>query len=217
MILPLLALIGQAAPPAVDGTLLRPGSACYTIARGETPLGVTFQKIVATAVDGAPAWDIVVHQKVGSFDLRDHFVLRQKDLAPIAFDSRRDGTEHVRVDYRGDALVMTRFGTLPQSVPLSGPVWEGNLWGLTMAALPLEEGAKFAIPFYHYDKGLGSFAFDVVGSEPVDGRDAWIVEASAGDGRKVRYRIAKDDRAELGYSGGGFAQRPGGDCAAIAE
>ncbi len=210
----LLALAAQAALPAVNGTRLQPGTVCYAIARGETVMGATLQTVKATTANGAPAWDVVVHQRVGDkFDLRDHFVLRQKDLAPIAFDSRKSGVEHVRVVYGPGKLVTTRPGAAPVEIALTGPVWEGNLWGLTFAALPLKEGAHFELPFYQYDKGLGRFRLDVVGSEKVGDREAWVVET--GGDRKVRYLIGKADHAELGYAGGGFAQRLGGDCSGI--
>lgn len=212
----LLALAAQAALPAVDGTRLQPGTVCYAIARGETVMGATLQTVKATTADGAPAWDIVIHQRVGDkFDLRDHFVLRRKDLAPIAFDSRKAGVEHVRVIYGPDKLVTTRPGAAPVEIPIKGPVWEGNLWGLTFAALPLAEGAHFELPFYQYDKGLGRFSVDVVGSEKMGERDAWVVETSPDGQRKVRYLIGKADNAELGYAGSGFAQRLGGNCTGI--
>ncbi|HEX8300483.1 hypothetical protein [Sphingomonas sp.] len=213
----LLALAAQAALPAIDGARLQPGIVCYAIARGETVMGATLQTVKATTVDGAPAWDIVIHQRVGDkFDLRDHFVLRQRDLAPIAFDSRKSGAEHVRVAYGPGKLITTRPGAVPVETALAGPVWEGNLWGLTFAALPLAEGAHFELPFYQYDKGLGTFTLDVVGSEKVADQDTWVVETGEG-ARKVRYFIGKTSRAELGYSGSGFSQRLGGDCSGIAQ
>jgi hypothetical protein len=217
--MPILALLAfaQTATPPVDGSLLRPSTTCYAITRGDTVMGATFQKVSETVADGVPAWDIVVHQRIGDgkFDLRDHFVLRRSDLTPIAMDSRKSGVEHVRVAYAQGKAVTTRPGAAPVETAFSGKTWDGNLWGLTFAALPLAQGAHFELPFYQYDKGLGRFTLDVIGSEQVDGRDAWTVEVSGGDGRKVRYQIGKADRAELGYHGGGFAQRLGGDCSAI--
>ena len=206
--------LAQAAAP--DGSLLKPGTACYAIARGDTAMGATFQKVVAATVDGMPVWDVVVHQRIGDgkFDLRDHFVLRRADLTPIAMDSRKSGVEHVRVAYGDGKAVTTRPSADPVETAFTGRIWDGNLWGLTFAALPLAQGAHFELPFYQYDKGLGHFTLDVVGSETVAGRDAWTVEVTM-DQRKVRYQIGKADRAELGYHGGGFAQRLGGDCSAI--
>lgn len=217
--MPILALLAlaQAAVPVVDGSVLKPSVACYAIARGDTVMGATFQKISAVTAGGVPAWDVVVHQVIGGgkFDLRDHFVLRRSDLTPIAMDSRKSGVEHVRVAYGERKAVTTRPGAAPVETAFDGRIWDGNLWGLTFAALPLAQGAHFELPFYQYDKGLGRFTLDVVGSEQVDGRDAWTVEVTTEDGRKVRYQIGKADRAELGYYGGGFAQKLGGDCSAI--
>jgi hypothetical protein len=217
--MPILALLAfaQAAVPVVDGSVLKPSTTCYAITRGDTVMGATYQKIAATTADGVPAWDVVVHQRIGDgkFDLRDHFLLRRSDLRPLAMDSRKSGVEHVRVAYDEGKVVTTRPGAEPVETALVGKIWDGNLWGLTFAALPLAQGAHFELPFYQYDKGIGRFTLDVVGSEQVGGRDAWTVEVTTGDQRKVRYQIGKADRAELGYYGGGFAQKLGGDCSAI--
>lgn len=216
----MLALLLAAADPAIDGTRLAAGSQCYSIVRGGQTIGVTLQTVTATVAEGKPAWDIVVHQRVGNgqFDLRDHFVLRAGDLTPIAFDSRKSGTEHVRVAYGSGKLVTTRPDKPATETTFTGRIWDGNLWGLTFAALPLAEGAHFELPFYHYDKGLGSFVLDVVGSEtvqtPAGPVEAWTVELESA-GRKVRYQIGKADHAELGNAAGPFAQRLGGDCSAI--
>lgn len=213
-----LALLLAAADAAIDGTRLTPGTQCYTILRGETPMGVTRQTVAATVADGKPAWDVVVHQWIGGgkFDLRDHFLLRASDLTPIAFDSRKSGVEHVRVAYGAGKLVTTRPDKPAAETAFTGKIWDGNLWGLTFAALPLAEGAHFELPFYQYDKGLGTFTLDVVGSDKVADQDAWIVEATSDGQRKVRYLIGKASHAELGYGGSGFSQRLGGDCGVIA-
>jgi hypothetical protein len=212
----MLLALSQSSTPTVDGSRLTAGTTCYALLRGEAVFGATFQKVTAASANGAPAWEVVVHQRGagGAFDLRDHFVLDAKTLQPIAFDSRKSGAEHVRVVYSAGKAVMTRDGATTETA-LSGPVWEGNLWGLTIAALPLAEGAHFDLPIYQYDKGSGSFSLHVVGSEKVAGEDAWVVEATADGKRKVRYLLGKQSHAELGYGGGGFASRPGGDCSGM--
>lgn len=210
-----LAAVATATP---DGTRLAEGATCYTFAMGDKPLGVTWQSLRASEEGDTPVWDIVVHQRMidGSFDMRDHFVLRRADLRPIRMASFKSGEEHVRVFYSADKVETFRPGSAAMVEELSSPVWDGNLWGLTYAALPLAEGAHFELPFYQYDKGFGRFTIDVVGSEDVAGRAAWIVEADPGSGRKARYLIAKDAAEELGYSGGPIVQSPGGDCSALA-
>jgi hypothetical protein len=214
----MLTLLLAAADPAILGTRLTAGTLCYSIVRGEQTIGVTRQTVTTTASEGKPAWDVVVHQRIGGgqFDLRDHFILRAGDLTPIAFDSRKSGVEHVRVAYGPGKLVTTRPDKPAQETAFAGRIWDGNLWGLTFAALPLAEGAHFELPFYQYDKGLGSFTLDVIGSDKVADQDAWILEATADGQRKVRYFIGKSSHAELGYAGGGFSQRLGGDCSGIA-
>ena len=47
------------------------------------------------------------------------------------------------------------------SVDLNGPVWDGNLWGQTFAAMPLSTGASLTLPAYQYESGLGMFYIDV--------------------------------------------------------
>lgn len=206
-----------AADPALDGSRLKPGTICYSIVRGEQAMGVTRQTVAATTAEGKPAWDIVVHQWIagGKFDLRDHFVLRASDLTPITFDSRKSGVEHVRVTYGKGKITTTRPDKPAVDTAFAGKIWDGNLWGLTFAALPLAEGGHYTLPFYQYDKGVGAFTLDVVGSEKVGDQDAWVVEASSDAERKVRYFIGKASHAELGYGGGGFSQRLGGDCSVI--
>ncbi|MES2989367.1 MAG: hypothetical protein V4808_15820 [Pseudomonadota bacterium] len=217
--LTLALLLAPVTDPAIDGTRLTAGTRCYAIVRGEQAMGATLQTVTATVAEGKPAWDVVVHQRIGGgkFDLRDHFILRASDLTPIAFDSRKSGVEHVRVAYGAGKLVTTRPETPPAETAFTGRIWDGNLWGLTFAALPLAEGAHFELPFYQYDKGLGRFSLDVVGSEKVGDEDAWIVEATSDGQRKVKYLIGKKSHAELGYGGGGFSQRMGGDCSEIGK
>lgn len=221
-----LAGIGQSVP-VMEGARLRAGSACYEIMAGDRVIGTTRQTITATREAAGPAWDIVVHQKVGNgaFDMRDHFVLDRKTLLPIRMDSRRGvaGTEkgwhRVSVHYDRDRIRGTRqtaAGTAPIDVVLGGPTWDGNLWGVTFTALPLEDGGRYAVPFWHYDKGFGSFTVRVVGSEVVDtpaGKvAAWIVEAGPDPAKPMRYRIAKATRMELGYSAGANGQRLARNC-----
>lgn len=219
----MLALMLIAAAPlpdtVLDGSRLREGSACYALTRADKPIGQTWQRVLAAMEGDIPVWDVVVHQRVGDgkFDMRDHFVLRRADLRPLRMDSRRNGTEHVRVRYDGLAIEVTQVGKPTTKVSAPGPVWDGNLWGLTFTALPLAEGGAYTVPFFQYDKGLGSFTLKVVGSAQVQGRKAWLVDVDAGDGRTVRYQIGKAPAEELGTESPMFGQHFGGDCTALAE
>lgn len=207
----------EAAVP--DGARLREGSACYLLTREGKPIGQTWQRVRAAKEGETPVWDIIVHQRVGDgrFDMRDHFVLRRADLTPIRMDSRRNGVEHVRVRYDGRTIHVMRPDKAETQLSAPGTVWDGNLWGLTFAALPLAEGETYHLPFFQYDKGLGHFTLKVAGSAKVDGQDAWLVDADAGDGRTVRYQIGKAPAAELGTESPMFGQHLGGDCSALAE
>ena len=193
-------------------------------------MGATFQSIRPVRTRGVPAWRIIVHQRLagGRFELRDEFLVRQRNLRPISLASRRGapsvtkGWHRIRLDYGADRIVGSRetaAGTQPVDVPLVGPVWEGNLWGPTFAALPLRQGRSFELPFWQYDKGFGRFIVRVTGSETVPtangGVAAWIVEAGDDPKKLVRYLISKRTGAELGYGAGGMRQRLGGDCSGM--
>lgn len=95
-------------------------------------------------------------------------------------------------------------------------MWEGNLWGLYVAALPLSEEGRFALPFWQYDKGFGEFSIVVKGSRfvetPVGPVDAWVVEVATDPARPMTCLISRSDAREPGYSGGPITQTLGGDC-----
>lgn len=217
----------NAATPSVDGLLLKAGSTCYTISNGGKPVGTTLQTITPSSDHGRPVWDIVVHQKVGNgtFDMRDHFVVDKKTLLPIRMESQRGkerterGWHRVAVEYGPRSIRGTKetaAGTMPIDVPLTGKVWDGNLWGVTFAALPLREGGTYTLPFWQYDQGFGTFTAHAVGSElvetPTGKVEAWTVDAGTDPARLLRYRIAKVPRQELGYTAGEHAETVGGAC-----
>lgn len=224
----LLALAATHAAP--DGTRLQPDRACYTMTAtrdGKTAeFGHTWQTIERTRHGKRDAWRVVVHQLGGNgrFDMRDIFLLDAATLAPIQFRNERNGQEHVRLAYLGDRVTGQRIGDDGKAeaidVPLAEPVWEGNLFGVLFAALPLAEGGHYRVPYYQYDKGLGEFTVNVKGTErvatPAGPVEAWVLDAGADDKQRMEYLIARSPQRELGYRGGGFAQALGGDCADLA-
>ncbi|MES2096288.1 MAG: hypothetical protein V4459_05980 [Pseudomonadota bacterium] len=217
-----LALAANALPPVPDGTRLRPTTQCFAMVGGGKMIGATFQRIRAVRVAGRAAWDIVIYQRLsdGRFDMRDHFVLARRDLRPIAFDSSRFGKQHIALTYGATRITGTRVekdgSTKTVDVPLTSPVWEGNLWGVTFGAMPLGAGATLELPFYQYDKGFDRFHLAVTGSEIVDTPSgkvaAWTVDVGTDPKRIVTYLIDKKSGAELGTRAGGFETRLGGDC-----
>jgi len=216
-----------AATPKMDGARLQAGSTCYAIVAGDKAIGSTSQTVTASRAGSKPVWDIVVHQKLanGSFDMRDHFIVDRKTLLPIRMDSQRGrerterGWHRVSVEYGAQNVRGTKetaTGSIPLEAALTGPTWDGNLWGLTFAALPLKEGGTYAVPFWQYDKGFGTFTARVVGSEDVKTPSgkvaAWVVEAGDDPAQLARYKIAKATRRELGYTADPSGQRLGGVC-----
>jgi hypothetical protein len=224
----LAALVGGDITPArMEGDRLRPGSVCYTMTADGKAMGTTAQTIAATRIGGRPVWDIVIHQKVanGVFDMRDHFVVDRRTLLPLHMDSQRGsvrtdrGWHRITIDYAKGRITGTRetaTATTPIDVAADHPVWDGNLWGVTFAALPLRQGGRYTLPFWQYDKGFGQFTLQVVGRETVttpSGRvAAWIVEAGDDPTHPMRYRIAHRPRQELGYVVGSHGQQLGGTC-----
>lgn len=227
MFVGMMALIAaQTVSPALvkpDGRKLKAVDQCFVIARGGQPMGLTHQTVKAVIANGKPAWDVVVHQRIGDgkFDMRDHFVLARTDLLPISFDNRRNGEEHVRLSYLKGRITGTRIDkgvAAPIDLAAPPPVWDGNLWGVTFGALPLKQGARFDLPYYQYDQGLAHFALTVKGSEdvvtPTGTVAAWQVELPGKNG-VTTLLLAKRDGAELGTRSGPFTTTLGGDCSAM--
>lgn len=223
--------IALAQEPATtpNGARLVAGESCYvmSIARdGETqPLGRTYQRVDRELRDGREVLSIVVHQDIrnGAMRMRDRFVLDAGTMLPIEFESRLNGDLHVTLAWSAQGITGERYGpdgsSEAVSVPLVSPVWEGNLWGLQFASLPLADGARFSLPFWQYDKGFGVFTITVKGTQTVETpsgpADAWVVEAFADPARSTTYLISKSDSRELGYSGGPVRQTLGGDCSGL--
>lgn len=199
----------------MEGLSLRPGVTCYAIQSGGRQVGTTQQTITASEEDGRPVWDIIIHQKAGggAFDLRDHFVVDRSSLLPIRMESRRakerdePGWHRVSVSYDNERIrgfKETKRGVITIDLPLGQAVWDGNLWGIAFAALPLKAGQTYLLPYWQYDKGFGSFTVTVVGSEPIDTNEglvsSWILDAGDRPEAMLRYHIAKNPRQELQYS-----------------
>jgi len=212
-----------------DGTKIHDDHACYTIFSGPwghgTKLGVTWQSIAHTLQDDRNVLDIVVHQKVGigAFDMRDHFVLDAGSLLPIRLESVRNGKPHASLEYGNGRVTgwhVRKDGTRQSvDVPLPVPVWDGDLYGPTFAALELKAGGQFAVPFYQYDRGLGQFSVAVTATErvttPEGNVDAWVVHAGPNPAEMLDYLIGRESRRELGYRAAEGYQLLGGDCTGI--
>jgi len=212
-------------PAQMQGDRLQAGATCYEIIVGGKPIGTTVQTITRSRDGQRSTWDIVIHQKAedprfGRFDMRDQFVVDRKTLLPIRLTSSSGqegvdrGWHRISLSYGASAIRGTKrtaAGTEAIDVPIAGPVWDGNLWGITFAALPLRRDRQFSIPFWQYDKGLGAFSARVIGSQNADTAigtvSAWTVEAGTGGGPKTRYVIRKGPRQELAYDRAGAGQR----------
>lgn len=219
----------QAGSPAIqaepDGSLLSKSRQCFEMLRGSPDgpvvFGHTLQTIEAAEHDGEAAWRIVVHQKGagGSFDMRDEFLLHADNLLPISLHNKamRGGKlfHEIHLDYDGSGVTGKRIEAngevKPIDVDFDKPRWEGNLWGITFATLPLAEGGHYELPFYQYDKGKGSFIVETVKH---DG-DIIVIRGGADPERLTEYRIQASPRAEVGYGGAQFQQQPTDDCSAF--
>ncbi len=223
------ALLGHSTSQVIpDGKRLALGQYCYTMSitkDGTTiPAGVTFQSITREQANGVDALAIVVHQHMysGKFDMRDSLLLRREDLRPIRLDSDRDGKPHVHLEYSDRHISgwkMQDGSKQPIEVDLEAPVWDGNLWGETFAALPLIAGAALTLPTYQYDSGLGSFLVNVVDqhqeSTPAGMVQAWRVRAGINRSELVEYIVSTLPGLEIAYHAGPYTQRLGGDCSQL--
>ncbi len=223
----LLALV-QDPVPVPNGARLTEGRTCYTMnmtRQGATrPIGVTLQTVERSVRNERPVLEVVVHQSIngGAFSMRDDFVLDAATLRPLSLVNTRHGKRHVTLVYGEDRITGERIeadGSVHAiDVPLEGSVWEGNLFGLTFAALPLAEGAAFSLPNWQYDKGFGQFSVRVAGSRMAETETgpvaAWVVESGEG-ASTITYLIGKADNHEISYSAAQGSQTPGGDCSAL--
>lgn len=224
------AIVSVTLASSIDATRLRPSESCFVIERDGKAIGATWQAVKLKRWGRRKVWDVVVHQRVSTlgFDMRDHFVLGYDDLAPLSFDSRRGvkpgdrGWQHVSLRYAPTRIVGAKTNsnkTTLIDVPLDHQIVDGNLWGITFAALPLRLGREFTIPTWQYDKGFGRFIVQVVGSEmhstPLGQVVAWVVDAGSDPQQLTRYFIAKQPSRELGYAAGPMVQRLGGNCVGL--
>jgi|SRR4249919_831297 len=218
-----------ATSPAPQGHRLPEGTWCYAITASKDgatqTIGHTFQSIERITHDGKPALKVVVHQRMGAkFDMRDTFLLDAATLRPFEVTNVRFGKTHVHDVYGDKGVTETRWDDAGKETtttkPLARPVWEGNLFGVMFAALPLEAGASYAVPYYQYDKGEGTFAIDVTGTRTLDTadgkREAIVLKAGPSKDEQIEYFIGAAPRIELAYNGPhGFGQSLAPSCAAF--
>ena len=211
-----------------DGTALRTGDSCYTMfstTGGKHPIGVTFQSIQPVKAGSVDALAVVVHQHMsdGKFDMRDAFLLRRKDMLPISFENTRFGKPHVHLEYgerKVDGWKLAKDGHKDEvHLTFATPVWEGNLWGVTFAALPLRQGESYRLPIYQYDSGPDEFLVDVKAPGTSPGTHGpepqWELRAGTAAFR-ADYRVSGGPtRMEQSYVAGTQTQEPGGDCTGV--
>ncbi len=211
-----------------DGTRLALGDFCYTLTAAkngaEQPVGYVFQSIRREQSKGGDELAVVVHQHLnsGKFDMRDTLLLDRADLRPIRLDTIRDGAPHVHLDYVAGEVIgwkMVKGAKQAIDVKFDGPLWDGNLWGLTFAALPLQDGGSYRLPTYQYDTGKGNFLVNVTGHKRVDtpmgAVTAWALEAGIDAKELVAYWVGGTPSMELGYAAGPMSQRLGGECVGL--
>jgi hypothetical protein len=191
----------------------------------EKVIGSALQTVRRRKIAGVQALEVFIHQRLsdGKFDLRDEFLVRRDDLRPLRLTSIRNGTPSVYLEYSDVSISgwkVEKGIKKPVTVKLQRPVWEGNMWGLTFASLPLREGASYVLPTYQYDKGLGEFTLTVTGRQSIKVGTktvaAWVLDAGATKDRRSQYHVSADGE-ELGYTAGPMSQSIGGDCSALGK
>ncbi len=211
-----------------DGRRLAPGQYCYIMTMAENgsvkPVGVTFQSITQQQVDGIDALAVVVHQHMfdGTFDMRDSLLLHHDDLRPIRLNSDRDNKPHVHLEYSDTHISgwkMVGMTKQPIDLAVSGPVWDGNLWGVTFAALPLQAGIPITLPIYQYNSGFGSFYLNPLSQSELKTTQgtyqAWTLKAGPSPSKQAEYTVSTQPGLEIGYTAGPSSQKLGGDCTGV--
>ena len=208
---------------APNGSLIQNGSTCYTTSIQKADkldvLGITWQSIQRAKLGERDVIKVVIHQWMagGKLDMRDSFVLDAKDLQAIAFTNERNGKRHVQLAYSEGRVRGTRLkpdGSSEEIDTVTGsPIWDGNLYGVMFAALPLTQDAQYRLPTYHYDKGIGEHKVKVIAQEA----GVWELEVEINDNLRPRYQIEQISRRELGYKAGPYVNALGGDCTALEQ
>jgi hypothetical protein len=216
-------LLLSAALIAPNGALIQNESTCYTTSVQKADklevLGITWQSIQRAKLGERDVIKVVIHQSManGKFDMLDSFVLDAKDLQAIEFNNERHGKRHVQLTYSEGRVRGTRLkpdGSSEMIDVVTGtPIWDGNLYGVVFAALPLTHDAQFRLPTYQYDRGLGEFKLKVITQEA----GVWELEVENDDKLKPRYQIGQTPRRELGYKAGPYVNALGGDCTALEQ
>jgi hypothetical protein len=206
-----------------NGALIKNETSCYTTTVQKADkieiVGYTLQSIERSKKGDYEVFKITIHQRMfgGKFDMRDSFILDATDLHAIEFINERQGKQHVHLNYAKNKISGTRTkadGTTEViEVPIQGPIWDANLWGVTFAAMPLTKGAQLRLPTFHYDKGIGEFNVNVAGIET----DIWQLDVGEEGKPKVRYQIGQSPRRELGVKAGPYTSFIGGDCTELAQ
>jgi hypothetical protein len=168
MLMPMLPVVLAAAlSPQIEGARLHPDEACYAIyapkSGVETVIGATRQTLRRETLDGRPVWRVIVHQHLndGHFDLRDELILDGATLRPIRLETTANGRPHAHLDYSPSKVTgfrMKEGKALPIDQPLHAPVWDGDLYGPTFAALPLLRVPSSRCRFTSMIEGAASLA-----------------------------------------------------------
>jgi len=223
----LLSALAAATIPQLNGHLIRPSNACYVISRatpdGLKQIGTMRQTVKRLKHGGAEALEIATHQQIsnpkGEINLTDTYLVRRKDLRPIAYRSAMGGKPTVELSFTENGVTGTKQvkgETVTVDQRFERPTWDANIWGSLMGALPLKAGTSYSVPSFQYADGLGETTFKVVGEEMIDtpkGRErAWVIDSHRDPARVARYFISKKTRQELGYQAMGFKQSLSNTC-----
>lgn len=211
--------------PPVDGALLRQGEACYTIAAsvaGGVPRGHVLRRVERI---GRDRLRITTISRIGDGPLLTSRIdVALANLRPIRTIEKTDGRIGLSVRY-GDAAargtITSENGRRKTIVePLPGPVWDEETLEFVATALPLEEGAHFALPLFHFGRGTSETRIDVRRSASGAGfafgaSPAWEVEAGSRSGMKIRFLVDGTDRRLLAVDVGGVRSTLSGDCSGL--
>lgn len=221
----MLADVAATALPPVDGAQLRLGDACFAIQPrepGGKATGNVLRRVERISNDRLRI--TVASRFNGGPLLTSRMEVAFPSLRPIRTVEETDGRIGLMVRYAGNHVRGTVFDDAGRKEtrrsPLPGPAWDEEAMEFVLTTLPLAEGAHFALPIFHFDRGPGVMRVDVRGSALVEGPDrrpvdAWEVEGSTRSDVTITFMIAKADRQLLEVDAGGVRSYLGGDCSGV--
>lgn len=157
----------------------------------ELSVGTIRDELTKVASD-KDTWVRVLSVQRAAAKLVDSTITELATLSPRQHRSAQP-TRVMRIDIRGDKAGMRVRGTLgPADGPgvaidttLKSPFFDSSNWDLVLRSMPLAPGYEAVFRVYDLDTGLKDYIVRVVGSTPMHGEQAHVVQFRLGTGSEA--------------------------------